>query len=225
MPDTTTLTRTVFPGEDAAYREARDRLLESEKALRRQVEAVAAERRALPPGGLVQDYVFHEGADGRAVRLSDLFGETSVLLLYSYMYGPAMERPCASCSSILDGLDGQVTHVGQKVAIAAVAQSPIDRILAFAGPRGWRNLRLVSASGTTYQRDYRGESETGAQMPMLNVFRKSPDGIRHAWASELLLAPPEPGQDPRHADMFWPLWNLLDVSPEGRGDFRPSLTY
>ena len=215
-----------FPGESAAYRTARNHLLDAEIALRRQTEAVAADRPALPPGGAVpQDYLFHEGADGRPVHLSELFGEKSVLLLYSYMYGPAMARPCPSCSSMLDGLDGQVEALSQKVAVAVVAESPIGRILDFARERGWRRMRLVSAAGTTYQRDYRGEDAEGRQQPMLNVFEKADDAIRHVWASELLYAPLEPGQDPRHIDMVWPLWNFLDLSPQGRGDFRPSLTY
>jgi predicted dithiol-disulfide oxidoreductase (DUF899 family) len=221
-----TMQTTRFPGESAAYREARERLLQSERALRRQVEQVAAERRALPPGGpLPQDYVFHEGDDGRAVSFSDLFGRHGTLLVYSYMFGPSMKQPCASCTSILDALDGQVAHVTQRAALVAVAQSPIARILGFARPRGWRNLRLLSAAGTTYQRDYLGEGETGDQFPMLNVFRRDGGLIRHVWGTELLFAPPEPGQDPRHADAVWPLWNLLDLTPEGRGAFRPSLTY
>jgi predicted dithiol-disulfide oxidoreductase (DUF899 family) len=221
------MTELHFPGESAEYRAARQRLLQSEIALRRQTEAVAAERRALPPGGVApQDYVFHEGADGRRVKLSELFGDKSVLLLYSWMYGPAMERPCPSCTSMLDGLDGQVTALSKKVAVAVVAESPIGRMREFAAERGWRNMRLVSADGTSYQRDYRGEDAQGHQQPMLNVFEKDADGvIRHVWASELLYAPLEPGQDPRHIDMVWPLWNFLDLSPEGRGDFRPSLTY
>jgi len=215
-----------FPGESAAYREARDRLLEAEIALRRQTEAVAEQRRALPPGGVVpQDYLFHEGADGRPVRFSELFGDKSVLLLYSFMYGPAMERPCPSCSSILDALDGQVPHVMQMAALAVVAQSPIERILAFAGPRGWRRLRLVSAAGTSYQRDYKGEDAGGSQWPILNVFRRAGGEIRHVWSTELAFAPRDPGQDPRHVDFIWPLWGLLDVSPEGRGDFHPRLEY
>jgi predicted dithiol-disulfide oxidoreductase (DUF899 family) len=215
-----------FPGESAEYRAARERLLQSEIALRRQTEAVAAERRALPPGGVVpQDYVFHEGAEGRAVKLSELFGDKAVLLLYSYMYGPAMARPCPSCTSMLDGLDGQVEALSQKVAVAVAAQSPIARIREFAAERGWRRMRLVSADGTTYQRDYKGEDETGGQWPILNVFEKQDGVIRHVWASELAFAPRDEGQDPRHIDMVWPLWNFLDLSPEGRGDFRPSLTY
>ena len=221
------MTQLSFPGESAEYRAARERLLQSEIALRRQTEAVAAERRALPPGGVVpEDYVFHEGADGRPVTLSELFGEKAVLVLYSYMYGPAMARPCPSCTSMLDSLDGQVEALSQRVAVAVVAQSPIERIREFATERGWRNMRLVSADGTTYQRDYKGEDAQGHQQPMLNVFEKAADGaIRHVWATELLYAPLEPGQDPRHIDMVWPLWNFLDLSPEGRGDFRPSLAY
>ena len=221
------MTELSFPGESAEYRAARKRLLQSEIALRRQTEAVAAERRTLPPGGVApQDYVFHEGADGRAVKLSELFGDKPVLLLYSWMYGPAMARPCPSCTSMLDGLDGQVTALSQKVAVAVVAESPIGRMREFAAERGWRNMRLVSADGTSYQRDYRGEDAQGRQQPMLNVFEKGSDGvIRHVWASELLYAPLEPGQDPRHIDMVWPLWNFLDLSPDGRGDFRPSLSY
>ena len=221
-----TLQTTRFPGETTAYREARERLLKSELELRRQIEQVAAERRALPPGGPVpQDYVFHEGDDGRAVRFSDLFGRHETLLVYSYMFGPAKNQPCAACTSILDALDGQVGHVTQRAALVVVAQSPIERILAFARPRGWRNLRLLSAAGTTYQRDYFGEGRTGDQFPMLNVFHRDGGAIRHVWGTELLFAPPEPGQAPRHVDAIWPLWNLLDLTPEGRSDFNPRLTY
>src|SRR5688572_23913389 len=104
-----TVTRTLhdvrFPGETADYRAARNRLLQSEIALRRQTEAVAAQRRALPPGGVVpEDYSF-AAADG-PVKLSELFGARSVLALYSFMYGPLMERACPACTSILDGLEG-----------------------------------------------------------------------------------------------------------------------
>jgi Bacterial protein of unknown function (DUF899) len=81
----------TFPGESAQYRAARDRLLEQEIELRRAMEAVAAARRRLPPGGIVpQDYVFHgQGPDGgpAEVRLSELFapGKNS-LVIYSMMF-------------------------------------------------------------------------------------------------------------------------------------------
>ena len=215
-----------FPGESAAYRAARDRLLEAEMALRRQAEAVAAQRRALPPGGLVpNDYVFEEGEDARPVRLSQLFGDKRALLLYSFMYGPAMERACPSCTSMMDALDGDIPHIVQRVAIAAVARSPVARFRAHAADRGWRNVRLLSSARNSYHSDYHGEDAEGRQRPILNVFTRGDDGIRHAWASELAWAPHDPGQDARHIDLIWPLWAALDFTPEGRGDFRPSLDY
>lgn len=217
-----------FPNESVEYRAARDRLLEAEIALRRQSEAVAAQRRALPPGGRVpEDYVFEEGEDARPVRMSELFAGKSALLLYSYMYGPAMATPCPACTSILDALDGEAPHIAQRVAFAVVARSPIARLRAFARERQWRRLRLLSSANNGYQRDYHGEDEKGAQLPILNAFLRAPDGaIRHAYATELWLAPSDRGQGPRHVDAIWPLWGMLDFSPEGRGaDTHPKLSY
>jgi predicted dithiol-disulfide oxidoreductase (DUF899 family) len=213
-----------FPGESAAYRAARDQLLESEIALRRQMERVAEQRRALPLGGEVQDYLFDEG-DGRKVKLSELFREGSdTLALYSYMYGPEMARPCPLCSSMLDGLDGQAPHVTQRMALAVVAKSPIERIRAFARERGWRRLRLLSSAGTTYNRDYHGESPDGKQFPSMNVFVRRGGKIHHFYNTEMFFAPPEPGQDPRHIDLLWPLWQVIDLTPEGRSpEWRPPL--
>jgi len=123
-----------FSQESAQYRTARDRLLDVEVALRRQIEQVAALRRQLPLGGPVtEDYVFEETGP---VRLSELFGKHDTLVLYSFMYGPAMKQACSSCTSILDGLDGEAPHVTQRVALAVVAKSPIERIRAFAEQGG-----------------------------------------------------------------------------------------
>ena len=217
-----------FPGESAGYRAARERLLAAEIDLRRRTEAVAAQRRALPPGGPVpEDYVFAEGEDARPVRLSQLFGAKSVLMVYSFMYGPAMAQPCPMCASMLDGLDGQAEHIAQRVALAVVARSPIARIRALAAERGWSRLRLLSSANNSYNRDYLGEDAAGAQLPMLNAFTKGADGvIRHRYATEQLFAPSEPGQNSRHVDPIWPLWGMLDFSPEGRGaDTYPRLSY
>jgi predicted dithiol-disulfide oxidoreductase (DUF899 family) len=148
------------------------------------------------------------------------------LVLYSFMYGPEMERPCPSCTSILDSLDGEAPHIAQRVALAVVAKSPMPRIRAFADERGWRNLRLVCSAGNDYNRDYHGESADGSQTPMLNVFTRRDGEIRHFWGSELLHAPREPGQEPRHVDAIWPLWSVLDATPEGRGtEWSPRLEY
>jgi predicted dithiol-disulfide oxidoreductase (DUF899 family) len=224
-----------FPGESAGYRKTRNQLLKAEMDLRRRVEEVAAMRRKLPAGGPVpEDYEFEEGAANlndtqsvRRVKLSELFspGKTS-LVIYSYMYGPNTEKPCPSCTSILDSLNGTAPHASQRINLVVVAKSPIQRIRAFARERGWNNLRLLSSAGNPYNRDYHGETAEGSQMPALNVFVRRGQTVHHAYCTELLFAPNEKGQDGRHVDLIWPLWNLFDYTPEGRGtDWHPKLNY
>jgi predicted dithiol-disulfide oxidoreductase (DUF899 family) len=222
-----------FPGESAEYREARNRLLDREAELRRVTEAVAAARRDLPPGGVVpQDYVFQDaGADALPleVRLSELFapGKDS-LVIYNMMFPRALDEdlPCPSCTQFLDSFDGAAEHIAQRVNLAVVAKAELPRLLAHGKQRGWRRLRLLSSASNTYNRDYHGESADGAQLPMMNVFRRDGAVVRHFWGSELLYAPTEPGQDPRHGDTLEPLWNLFDLTPEGRGtDWYPDFSY
>jgi predicted dithiol-disulfide oxidoreductase (DUF899 family) len=224
----------TFPGESAEYRAARDRLLEQETELRRAIEAVAAARRVLPPGGAVpEDYVFQEaGPDGAPtdVTLSGLFAPgKDTLVIYSFMFprAPTEDAPCPSCTQFLDSFDGVVEHAAQRVNVAVVAKAPLARILAHARDRGWRRLRLLSSAGNAYNGDYFGETADGSQqLPMLNVFHRDGDAVRHFWGSELLYEPPDPGQDPRHAETIDPLWNLFDYTPEGRGeDWYPALSY
>src|SRR5438045_976352 len=215
-----------FPNEGDAYRAARNELLEAEIDLRRHTEAVAGQRRQLPIGGEVpEDYVFDDG--NGSVKMSELFADgKETLVLYNYMYGPAMPEPCVSCTSILDALDGETPHIVQRVNFAIVAKSPFERIQSVARDRGWRNLRLLSSASNTYNLDYHGEHVTGAQMPMLNVFTRRDGRIHHSYGTELLFAPSEPGQDGRHVDTIWPLWNMFDFTPEGRGtNWYPKLRY
>jgi predicted dithiol-disulfide oxidoreductase (DUF899 family) len=229
-----------FPGESAEYRAARNTLLAEEMELRRQQERVAVQRRALPAGGMIlEDYAFD--GDGGKVKLSALFSPgKDTLAVYSFMYGPERERPCPGCTHFLDGLDGAVQHINQRLNVAVVAKSPLPRILAFAKERGWRRLRLLSTAGNTYDHAYFGDSKglpiavreqqdfkAGVEwdMPMLNVFHRDGKTIRHFWGSEVLYVPPEPGQEYRHNDALDPLWNMLDLTPAGRGDFHPQLSY
>jgi len=218
---------TRFPGESAEYRAARDELLRAEVELRRRTEDVARMRRALPLGGpLPEDYVF-ETLDGKPRRLSELFltGKNS-LVVYSYMFGPSQKSPCPMCTSILDALDGETPHITQRINFAVVAKSPPARIREVATGRGWRHLQLLSSANNSYNADYHGENESGDQLPVLNVFVKRDDGIYHTFATELLFLPSDPGQDGRHVDAIWPLWNLLDYTPEGRGErWNPKLAY
>ncbi len=229
----------TFPGESAEYRAARERLLEQEIELRRAMEAVAATRRELPPGGAIpEDYVFQCAGAGDTptdVRLSELFatGKDS-LVIYNFMFPrdpgdasagptsgqtallPLKEGPCPSCTALLDQLDGAAGHAGQHVNLAVVAKTLLPRLLTFAKERRWQRLRILSSAHNAYSRDYRGETADGAQRPMLNVFHRDGQTTRHFWGSELLYAATDPGQDPRHIGTIEPLWNLFDLTPEGR---------
>jgi predicted dithiol-disulfide oxidoreductase (DUF899 family) len=240
----------TFPNESPVYRAARNKLLQREAALRREMEAIAAEIRALPSGGAVpEDYEFdHIDANGAPakVRLSELFRPgTDDLILYHFMFprhrsdqrhgpssGPTAELPlekgpCPSCTALLDNWEGAVPHVeGLGANIAAVAKAPIEQVAGFAAHRGWRNLKLLSAASNSFKRDYHGEDEDGQQVPILTVFHKSADGvIRLSWASELFFLPPEPGQDPRHVGTVEPMWTLLDLTRGGRPDAEEQIEY
>jgi predicted dithiol-disulfide oxidoreductase (DUF899 family) len=224
-----------FPGESKRYRSARNALLRAEAKLRKHVEDVAALRRRLPLGGeIAQDYVFDEGgadlADTqivRQVRLSELFQPgRDTLVLYNFMYGPKMDHACPMCTSFLDALDGEARHLTQRVSLAVVARSPIQRIREHARSRGWRDFRLLSSAANTYNHDYHGENGEGGQLPTLNVFTRRKGKIFHFYSTELLFAKTERGQNSRHIDLVWPLWNVLDLTPEGRGkDWFPALQY
>jgi predicted dithiol-disulfide oxidoreductase (DUF899 family) len=239
----------TFPGESAEYRAARDRLLEREIELRRAMEEVAAARRELPPGAPVpEDYVF-EGVSAAGapteVRLSELFapGKDS-LVIYNFMFprgyrgdrpGPASgktallpleEGPCPSCVALLDQLDGAAEHASQRLNFAVVAKAPLPRLLTWADERGWRHLRLLSSAKNTYNRDYFGETADGSQVPMLNVFHGDGETIRHFWGAELTYGPSDPGQDHRSVGTLEPLWNLFDLTREGRPtDWDEQLSY
>jgi predicted dithiol-disulfide oxidoreductase (DUF899 family) len=228
----------TFPGETPEYRTARNELLAREVELRRTMEAVAEARRALPPGGVVpEDYELTELDDNgavRRVRLSELFLTGSSLAVYNFMFPrhasdqrpgprsgetallPLTDGPCPSCTALIDQLDAAEPHVAAHANLVVVAKAPIERLAAFGRERGWRHIRLLSSAGTTFAVDYGGEID-GQQMTMMNVFRRDGDVIRHFWGSELLYAPTEPDQDPRHLGTLEPAWNVFDLMPEGRG--------
>jgi predicted dithiol-disulfide oxidoreductase (DUF899 family) len=224
-----------FPGESDQYRQARNELLKAEIDLRRNIEAVAAQRRKLPLGGIVpHDYTFEEWdaatSSSRPVRLSELFErEKDTLFLYSFMFiqgkaGLPLEEGCPSCTSIIDSIDGAAPHITQQINFAAVAKAPIEQFRAHARSRGWRHARLLSSANNTYNHDYHAEGPDG-QMPIATVFARRDGKIHHFWSSELMVVPSDPGQDMRHVDFMWPMWLILDRTPEGRGDFNAELDY
>jgi predicted dithiol-disulfide oxidoreductase (DUF899 family) len=212
-----------FPNESNEYRLARNVLLAEEIELRRHIERVAEQRRALPPGGPVSKPYSFEGENGPTV-LSGLFGDKQTLAIYSYMFGPKRERPCPMCTSLLSAWDGEAADVEQRIALVVVARSPMGRLVAFKKERGWRGLKLYSDVSGDYTRDY--VSADDADVPAFNVFTRRDGTIRHFWSGEMGSATADPGQDPRGAPDLMPLWTILDSTPEGRGtDWYPKLEY
>ncbi len=203
-----------YPNESKAYREARDALLKDEQELIDKTKAVAAKRRQLPLGGQLQeDYVFewaNDGKLGQRVKFSELFGDKTTLLLYSFMFGPNWDKPCPSCTSLMDGFDRAWYSVSRDAAFAAVAKAPAERINAWAKERGWSQIPLLSGAHSTYQADYKCQGDTDdMQWPVMHVFAKRDGKIFHFWATEAMM---------NHVDTVWPYWNLMDFTPEGRPD-------
>jgi predicted dithiol-disulfide oxidoreductase (DUF899 family) len=213
-----------FPNESDEYRQARTALLAEEIELRRQIQHVAAQRRELPPGPVAGDYRFLD-KDGNDLGLIDLFGEHDTLFTYFWMYGPERERACPMCTSFVGSLDIPAPDIEQRVAVAILGRSPVERQLAFARERGWTNLNFYQTVGDDFARDYRaldGDDEGAAVL----VWKRDGDQVRLFWAAEGGPETADPGFDPHLAPDPTPLWNILDWTPEGRGaDWYPKLEY
>jgi predicted dithiol-disulfide oxidoreductase (DUF899 family) len=210
-----------YPGDSADYRRARTALLAEEIELRRHIERVAAQRRALPLGGAVGEHLFRDANDAQR-RLVDLFGKHDTLVSYTWMFGPLRPRPCPMCTAFLDALDLPSRNITQRVAFAVFGRSPVARQYAAARDRGWRHLQFYQCDDD-FAREYRALAPNGDEYPALDVWVRRGDVAHHFWAGEL-GGTEDPGQDPRGAPDPTPLWNILDLTPGGRGtDWYPTL--
>jgi predicted dithiol-disulfide oxidoreductase (DUF899 family) len=218
--------------EPAAYAASREKLLRAEIALMRQREEVAALRRALPPGATVKDYEFIEGprrlVDGdeplRTVRLTELFtAPDRPLVVYHLMYGKLQTTPCPMCTMWIDGINGVARHLAQNVDFVVAAAADPPALRAYARDRGWENVRLLSCGASTFQHDFVAEDDDGAQNSTVSVFTLDPDGSpRHFYTSH-----PQFDDEIRERgiDLFAPAWHILDITPQGRGDWYAGLDY
>ena len=203
-----------YPNESQAYRDAREELLKDERDLVDRVKALAAKRRQLPRGGaLKEDYVFQWADDGKLgqdVKFSELFAGKDTLLIYSFMFGPNWDKPCPSCTSLVDGFDRTWYQVSRNASFAAIAKARPERINAWARQRGWSQIWLLSGFRSPYQADYKCQGDNDdMQLPVMHVFTKRDGRIFHFWGTEL---------PSNHVDTVWPYWNLMDFTPEGRPD-------
>ncbi|MCI3131468.1 DUF899 family protein [Phenylobacterium aquaticum] len=214
-----------FPNESAEYRAARTALLAEEIELRRHIERVAAQRRALPPGGPVTGRYSFMTENGPS-DFAGLFGDHQTLGLYSYMFGPQRERPCPMCTNLLGAWEGNALDIAQRMSLVVVATSPLDRLIAWKEERGWKNLRMATDLDGAYSRDYFGLAPDGSEIPSFNIFTRRDGTLRHFWSGEMTGQTADPGQDPRGAPDPGPMWAILDQTPEGRGaDWYPKLAY
>ena len=203
-----------YPNESREYRAAREALLKDEQELVDKVKAVAEKRRKLPVGGqLKEDYVFqwaNEGKVDKRVKVSELFGDKNTLMLYSWMFGPGWDKPCLSCTSLMDGFDRSTYQVTRNVAFASIAKAQPEKINAWAKERGWSQIDLLSGFESPFQADYKCQGDTDdMQYPVMLVFTKRDGKIFHFWSTEVAN---------NHVDTVWPYWNLMDFTPEGRPD-------
>jgi predicted dithiol-disulfide oxidoreductase (DUF899 family) len=214
-----------FPNESKEYRSARNALLAGEIELRRHIERVAAQRRALPPGGEVTAGYKFVGENGPAT-LVDMFGDKDTLVLYSFMYGPKRVRPCPMCTNAMNAWSGVAADIRQRVALATVARSPIERLVALKLEKGWRDLLFYADVNDAFSRDFHAIMPDGSDTAGLNVFTRKDGEVRHFWSGEMTGESSDPGQDPRGAPDLSPLWTVLDLTPEGRGaTWYPKLSY
>lgn len=219
--------RKSWPGESAGYAQARQELLAEEIELQRHIDSVAEQRRKLPPGPVIdKDYRFKD-VNGDEVGLADLFGDKETLVTYFWMYGPERERPCPMCTNLLGPLDANAKDLQQRVALAVLGRSPVERQVAFARERGWRHLQFHQTVGDGFALDFGGlDPAKGWEYPVLAVFQKTGEGVRLFWKGEMTGEMADAGKDPRGGPDFAPLWSALDLTPEGRGEkWYPKLEY
>lgn len=227
-----TYRQTNLPNESKEYLAKREEVRLAEIELLNIREKCAQLRRELPPGPIVKDYEFLEGPAAldagdtplAKVRLSELFTSPDrSLVIYQFMYGKKQTTPCPMCTSWLDGFNGIAPHLAQNIDLAVVAAADVPSLRAHARSRGWNKLRLLSAGESTFKYDLGSEDAEGGQDSTISVFTRDKDGsVRHFYSGHSWLT--EDIRD-RGIDEFNPLWNVLDLTPQGRGNFEASLDY
>jgi len=131
--------------------------------------------------------------------------------------------PCPMCTAWIDGYNGVAHHMAQNIDFAIVAAAEPVTLRAYARERGWDKLHLLSAGDSTFKYDLGSEDKEGRQDSTISVFTKDSDGtLYHFYSGHPWLAPEI---KERGIDELSPVWNLLDLTPQGRGEFYTSLDY
>jgi predicted dithiol-disulfide oxidoreductase (DUF899 family) len=212
-------------GAGQEYIKARHILLKEEQALTNQVEKVAALRRSLPQGAVAKDYNF-DAYDGKRMSLADLTANGRSLVIFHFMFSERMEQPCSMCSMFVDTANSLGKHYEQVINYAVICKAPIAKMEAYAKKRGWNDIRFLSSTNNTFNKDYHVEYPKWAPeeevLPGISVFKKDSEGnVRHVYSQS---AHYEPNSE-RAMDLLSPFYQTLDLVPEGRGNFYPSNDY
>ncbi len=210
--------------ETEDYRRQREELRKAELELADHIERVAALRRDLPSDTIIDDYELIDVSSGDRVRLSGLFtAPDRALVVYHLMFGKAQESPCPLCTMWIDGYNGVAPHLAQNIDFAVVAAAEPSAIKDHARSRGWGNLRVLGAGDSTFKYDLASEDADGAQIEWISVLSLGADGnVRHIYSKGARLSD---DRRERGIDLLSPVWHLLDLTPDGRGDWYPSLSY
>src|ERR1700716_3519414 len=234
-----TYRQTNLTNESPEYLAKREEVRLAEIELLNTRERVAALRRELPKGATIPGYEVLEGptflGDGepsvdqgdepvRKVRLSELFtAPDRSLVIYHFMFGKKQTVPCPMCTAWIDSFNGVAHHLAQNVDLAIVAAADPSTLRAHARIRGWDKLRMLSAGDSTFKYDLGSEDASGHQDSTISVFTRDSDGtLRHFYSGHPWLAD---DVKERGIDELNPIWNVMDLTPQGRGKWYASLEY
>jgi len=209
---------------EAAWTDARKKLLAREKELTDLQEKVAEERRALPWVKITKEYVFDTPRGKKT--LSQLFDGRSQLIVYHFMYGPDWKEGCVGCSFLADHIDGANQHLmHHDVTLMAVSRAPLEKLLAYEKRMGWK-FPWASSAGSDFNYDfhvsftkdqiangnatYNFEPYSGDMEDLhgTSVFIKDKDGaIYHTYSAYAR------GDERSLGTYMW-----LDITPNGRNE-------
>lgn len=183
------------------WTDAREVLLQQEKALTRMKDAISAARRRMPMVEVPADYAF-EGQEG-TVTLLDLFQGRPQLIVQHFMFGPDWKEGCDGCSMMAEHI-GPLSHLhARRTSLVLTSRAPLDRLQAFRTRMGW-DLPWYSTVGDRFNRDFQATVD-GEERQAISVFLCRDDRVFHTWSTQA-----------RGEETFMQVFDLLDLTPFGR---------
>lgn len=199
-------------------------LLAEEKKLMLQRDALASKIRDLPWVKVDKSYTFDSPTGKKS--LADLFGTSSQLIVYHFMFDPTWSQGCKSCSFVADHYNGIVVHLAHRdISFVTVSKAPIEQLEQFRKRMGW-TFPWVSGASNDFGRDF-GVSFTDEELADKNAiynFNRQPFAIRELPGVSVFLK--DEHGDVYHTystyarglDTFLTAYQYMDVTPKGRDE-------